>query len=269
LPRRDGGSAIPTSDSLEERERSLRHWFTRDQDPVQRRIDGLDIGWGGVQRWATERMPPVEDLHLDLCCGYATFLAQLGWRFPTARLVGVNIDFHGPHALAPELLGEAGVIAHLVRGDARTLPFPDATFGSVSCFLGLQDVEIGFGESGMRQTVGEAVRVVRPGGVLTVLDELTFERYDALLNGLPIAVTDRAERAIHVRWDRETALRAISLYADGYSEQIRSPDAAPRALARAEAYARMERDMEDQLARQGYYVPFGPIRMVVAGKLKP
>jgi hypothetical protein len=35
------------------REQALRAWFTRDADPVSRQIDGLDIGWGGVQCWAT------------------------------------------------------------------------------------------------------------------------------------------------------------------------------------------------------------------------
>jgi hypothetical protein len=33
-------------------------------------------GWGGVQRWATARMAAVEGWHLDIACGYATFLAQ-------------------------------------------------------------------------------------------------------------------------------------------------------------------------------------------------
>ena len=34
----------------------LRAWFTRDADAALRQIDGLDIGWGGVQRRATARM---------------------------------------------------------------------------------------------------------------------------------------------------------------------------------------------------------------------
>jgi hypothetical protein len=65
------------------REAQLRAWFVRDGDPVCQvvdgwaingpAIDGLDIGWGGVQRWATARMPPVHGLHLDLACGYGTF----------------------------------------------------------------------------------------------------------------------------------------------------------------------------------------------------
>jgi hypothetical protein len=59
-----------------DRERRLRAWFTRGGDPLQRVVDSLDIGWGGVQRWATARMPAVEGWHLDIACGYATYLAH-------------------------------------------------------------------------------------------------------------------------------------------------------------------------------------------------
>ena len=44
------------------REAQLRAWFVRDCDPVRQTIDGLDIGWGGVQRWATARMVTVPSL---------------------------------------------------------------------------------------------------------------------------------------------------------------------------------------------------------------
>jgi SAM-dependent methyltransferase len=259
---------VSDSSSIEGRERALRAWFTRGAEPIRQVIDGLDIGWGGVQSWATARMPPVEGLHLDVCCGYATFLAQLGWRHPEARLVGLNIDFGGPHALAPRLLAEAGVSARLVQADGRALPFLDATFDSVSCFLGLQDVEIGFGREGVGVLVAEAVRVLRPAGVLTVLDEFSLGRLEALLEGLPVAVTDRAERGVDARWDRGAAERAVALYAEGWAQQTHQTTEEARLRARSEAYARMKRDMEEQLRRQGYYVPFGPIRMLVAAKIR-
>ena len=106
-----------------DREERLRAWFTRDCDPLQRTVDGLDLGWGGVQRWATARMPAIKGPHLDIACGYATFLAQLGWRFPAVQLVGVNIDFEGPQAMARPLLAQAGVPAAQVQADARRLSF--------------------------------------------------------------------------------------------------------------------------------------------------
>jgi ubiquinone/menaquinone biosynthesis C-methylase UbiE len=215
-------------------------------------------------------MPPVaEGLHLDFACGYATFLAQLGWRHPAARLVGLNVDFSGPHAQAQSLLQEAGVTAALVQADARRMPFADSSLGSASCFLGLQDIEIGFSKGGVRAAVVEAVRVLGPGGTVALLDEFSFEKLDALLDGLPLAVTDRAERTLDVRWEREVAEQAIVLYAEGWAAQVRVQDEAVREQVRRETQSRMSAEMEHQLAAQGYYVPFGPVRMLVAKKQEP
>jgi ubiquinone/menaquinone biosynthesis C-methylase UbiE len=252
------------------RERALRAWFTCDADAVLRQIDGLDIGWGGVQRWATARMPFIAcGLHLDLACGYATFLAQLGWRYPEASLVGLNIDFCGAHALARPLLVEAGVHAVLVQADARQMPFADDTFDSASCFLGLQDVEIGFGEAGVRQTLAESVRVLRTGGMLVLLDAFPLQRFEALLDGLPVVWIEGAERALDVRWMGEVAMRAVELYAEGWVAQMRLPakDRATRELAYRETLNRLQSEVETQMTRQGYYVPFDLVRMVVAHKL--
>jgi ubiquinone/menaquinone biosynthesis C-methylase UbiE len=251
---------------MAEREEQLRRWFTQGCDPIQEVVDGLDIGWGGVQRWATARMLPVEGRHLDIACGYATFLAQLGWRFPTAWLVGINIDFEGPHALARPLLAEAGVAAALVQADARRLPFADSSFASASCFLGLQDIEIGFGEGGLRLAVAEAVRVLCPEGALVLLDEFPLERFSALLEGLRVVMAEQGQRALDVRWSHQVAERAAALYAEGWVAQARLEGTAEQERAYAEAYGRMMAEMEKQLAGQGYCVPFGPVRMVVARK---
>jgi len=246
-----------------EKEERLRDWFTQECDSIQTVVDGLDIGWGGVQRWATARMPAPGQLHLDIACGYATFLAQLGWRFPHARLVGLNIDFEGPHALARPLLAEAGVPVALVQADARRMPFADGSFGSASCFLGLQDIEIGFGMEGMQEAAAEAVRVLGAGGVLALLDEIPTEQLEALLDGLLLTATDQAERTLDIRWSRQVAERAVALYAEGWATQARAEDESAREQARCQAHRRMTAEMDRQLAAQGCYVPFGPVRMVI------
>jgi ubiquinone/menaquinone biosynthesis C-methylase UbiE len=252
---------------IEGRERALRRWFTRRSTGERRTVDGLDIGWGGVQRWATSRMPDLgAGRHLDFACGYGTFLAELGWRFPDARLVGLNIDFEGAHALARPLLQEAGVRAELVRGDAREMPFPDASFDSVSCFMGLQDIEIGFGDLSVRQAVRESVRVARPGGTLCLLDEYPHERLEQLVGDLPVRTLDRGERELGVRWDRATAECAVTLYSQGWLEQRRLGESATAEQEAARYADELTREAKRQLAARGYYVPFGPVRMVVCRK---
>jgi SAM-dependent methyltransferase len=250
-------------------ETALRAWFAQNADPALAVVDGLDVGWGGVQRWATARMPvPNNGPHLDFACGYGTFLAQLGWRFPYARLIGLNINYAGPHATIGELLEQANVRASLVQADARRMPFPDGAFGSVSCFLGLQDIEIGFGGVGVRRALDEAVRVLSVGGSLVLLDELPIARFQELLAGLPVVTIDWAERTLDVRWDRRVAERAIALYAEGWIAQARLADLRERRCLYKQVYDRMKIEMERQLSEQGYYVPFGPMGMVTARKVK-
>ncbi|MBD3369436.1 methyltransferase domain-containing protein [Candidatus Fermentibacteria bacterium] len=250
-------------------EEELRAWFTEGMAEPRSVVDGLDIGWGGVQRWATSAMPDLgRGLHLDFACGYATFLAQLGWRFPQAGLVGLNIDFSGVHAAAKPLLRRARVRARLVRGDARRIPFPDGAFESVSCFLGMQDIELAFGEQALFEVLGECVRVLRSSGILCLLDEIAFECFDALLASSPLEVETRAERALDVRWDREAAECAVELYAQGWLQQRRLRDPSVDGKMASAYLAKLRKDLEKQFADRGYYVPFGPVRMVVCRKLR-
>src|SRR2546425_3750696 len=219
--------------SIRGREETLRSWLVKGRDPIIQEIDGLDIGWGGVQRWATARMADLGDgLHLDFACGVGSFLAQLGWRFPRADLVGLNIDFSGPHEPIRELLSRARVKSLLVQADARRMPFPDRRFDSVSCFLGLQDIEIGFGGEGGRMALSEAARVLREGGALTVVDEFPFDKMDRFLGSLPFETMGRAEQALDAKWSRLVAERAGELYADGWVGQTRISGAHEQAPVR-------------------------------------
>jgi len=249
------------------KERALRRWFTRDADPILAEIDGLDIGWGGVQRWITFRLPLGGcRRHLDVACGYATFMAQLAWRFSGLRIVGLNLDFEGPHRLAAALVAEAGVADRctFVRADARSMPFPDRAFDSVSCFLGLQDIEIGFGEVGVRRAVAEAVRVLRPNGTLALADEFTPARWRDVLRPLAVDDVEVVERPLDTRWTRAVAERAIELYADGWAAQVRTDGPDRVADARSRVLERMRAGLERQLSETGGYVPFGPIRLATA-----
>jgi ubiquinone/menaquinone biosynthesis C-methylase UbiE len=191
----------------------------------------------------------------------------LGFRFPNKKLIGLNIDFAGSHASIGGLLDRCGVKASLVEADARWMSFPDGTFTSVSCFLGLQDIEIGFGGIGVKQALAEAVRVLQWDGVLILLDEFSFEHFDDLLASLPIIILDKAERELDVRWDREVAERAIELYAEGWVIQARPANETKRRRIYTKSYTRLKADMENQLNEKGFYVPFGPVRFIISKKV--
>jgi hypothetical protein len=139
-------------------------------------------------------------------------------------------------------------------------------FSSTSCFLGLQDIEIGFGQKGVLATVVEMARVLKPGGVLALLDEFPFLSYVELLANTSINVIQHTERGLDVAWDRKTAELAIELYADGWATQARRLVPGKRDQALVDIRGQLTRDMEKQLDEQGYFIPFGPIRMVVGRK---
>lgn len=249
-----------------EREIQLRDWFTHGNDRVKKIIDGLDIGWGGAQRWATAQMPVMRGRHLDLACGYGTFLTQMGWRYPDLELYGLNIDYKGPHRMIHELLKKARVNATLLQADARTIPCGNCSFSSLSCFLGLQDIEIGFGIEGVDQALGEATRVLEVGGTLVLIDEFTFDKYDQLLKSAQFKVLLKDEYVLNIKWNRDIAEQAIKLYAHGWVQQQRNEN--HKKIKYHKIHKKMKEDMEKQLTTLGYYIPFGPLRMLVLRKIR-
>jgi ubiquinone/menaquinone biosynthesis C-methylase UbiE len=246
------------------RENQLREWFTRDCDPVRRVIDGLDIGWGGMQRAVTREviMQP-GSMHLDIACGYGTFLAQLGWRFPEARLVGLNIDYQGPHACIHGLLEEANVRASLIRADACSMPFRVGVFSSASCFLGLQDIKIGSGTKGVQRAIAETMRVVQQYGYVTFVDEFPIGEFREYLSGMHYDLIKEQPLKIDVKWNRNIAAQAIQLYAQGWVAQTELTGEEDRQRAYNTVYQAMKKDMEQQIHTRGYFVPFTSLRMVM------
>lgn len=108
--------------------------------------------------------------------------------------------------------------------------------------------------------------MLRPGGTLTLIDEFPFDRFERLLDGLPLEIEEKAERTLDARWEREVAEKAIELYAEGWVAQERLEGEGAKEKAYRQAHARMKAKMEKQLAEQGYYVPFGSMRLIVARK---
>ncbi len=102
---------------------------------------------------------------LDLGCGTATLTILIKQTQPGADVVGIDAD---PKVLeiGRAKVAKAGVDIVLDHGMAFQLPYPDQSFDRVLSSLVLHHLTT----ENKRRTLGEALRVLRPGGELHVAD---------------------------------------------------------------------------------------------------
>ncbi|GEM_PF-1398927 len=118
-----------------------------------------DPRWQLVQqacRRVCHRLGHAAPAVLDVGCGPGRYLNRLRRHFPRAELVGVD-------PLAREGTSPAGV--HFVRGEALRLPFASGQFHLVLCIETLEHALL------PDQACRELLRVVRPGGMVLVIDK--------------------------------------------------------------------------------------------------
>lgn len=213
---------------IAKKENKLRVWFTQGLSQIDSIIDGFDIGWGGTARWCTSHLaryldPQKNITILDIACGYGTFLVQLGWRFPQAELIGLNLDFDPPHNLIVSLLSQSNIKAQLIIADALHIPFK-TKFDCVTCFLGLQDITITRGQENLVNVVSELLRIVPPHGFLALLDNFPQDIFENILTQQKLEYDLVFNKSFkpHCKWSREIGLRAIEMYAQGYLQDRKS-----------------------------------------------
>jgi ubiquinone/menaquinone biosynthesis C-methylase UbiE len=259
--------SVPDSKIIR-KEEDLTTWWIEGNGPIMKIVDSIDISWGGLARKVTSKMVLLEeDTHLDFACGWGSFLAQLCWRFPYLSVVGLNIDFDGPHSKITELLSVAGVSERctLVKADALKMPFGEGIFQSVSCFMGLQDIEIGFGEEGVRGAFSEAVRVVQEKGYLFLID------YEAVIDNVKnyrvkgIRYISEEVFEPDIRWERSVGEKAVEVFARGYVSQTRSQMIEEKSVYET-VLKDMRDDLETQLSEKGFYNPFKPMTVIIYQK---
>ena len=90
---------------------------------------------------------------------------NLRWYPGDVELVAVDLDRERLEVWA-ERAHELGRAVRLLVADGHRLPFGDDTFDTVVCTLAICDVD------DRAATIAEAYRVVRPGGLLLLLDHL-------------------------------------------------------------------------------------------------
>ena len=163
-------------DSGEKRSAKVRDLFAA----IAPRYDLInDLQSFGLHRWWKRRSIQLACVRsgehaLDLCCGtgdLAFALARQG-----ARVVG--LDFSAPMLAVAQARSRARPLAasasnqpqpatrnpQFLRGDALSLPFPDASFHIVTIGYGLRNL------ADFEQGLREMSRVAKPGGRLLVLD---------------------------------------------------------------------------------------------------
>lgn len=98
---------------------------------------------------------------LDVACGPGNFTGSLAEQLPDGGLA-VGFDISEP-MLTRAVLDNSAPRTCYVRGDARALPFTDATFDALCCFGALYLMPEPF------RVAREMVRVLKPGGRIAVL----------------------------------------------------------------------------------------------------
>lgn len=126
---------------------------------------GIDVRWRrrAVDGALPEAVGPRPRI-LDLCAGTLDSTLALHRRFPAADIVGGDFSAGMLAVGEAKLRGAARERITPRQMDAHALPEADASFDAVFCAFGVRNV------SDLEAASREQLRVLRPGGRLTVLE---------------------------------------------------------------------------------------------------
>lgn len=141
-----------------------------------------------MRRLLAERSWRGDEIALDVGSGRGLIAIAAARRAPAGKVHALDIwqeqDLSGNSPAALLSNGRAaGVAARLVidTGDARQMPYPDATFDVVVSMTALHNIP---DAAGRATAVAEIWRVTRPGGQILIFDIRHARRYAAQLRAL-------------------------------------------------------------------------------------
>lgn len=125
---------------------------------------------------------------LDVGCGRGLVAVAAARRVPSGKVTGVDIwqevDLGGNSPEAIRANAEAAGVADRLQvdtGDARSLPYPDASFDVVASMTAIHNIP---DAEGRRAAIAEAWRVTKAGGQLLIFDIRHAPGYAAQLRAL-------------------------------------------------------------------------------------
>lgn len=130
---------------------------------------------------------------LDIGCGRGLVAVAAARRVPGGHVTGVDIwqekDLGGNTPAGIRANAEAAGVADRLTvdtGDARSLPYADASFDVIGSMIALHNI---LDKAGRNAAIAEAWRVTKPGGQLLIFDIRHARTYAAQLRGLGAQVT--------------------------------------------------------------------------------
>ena len=148
--------------------------------------------WAELLRWlelrGDERLP-------DLGCGRGAVILMAAKLLPRGRAVGIDLwKTSDQLGNALEVTKRNAVLegvadrVDLRTGDMRALPFDDGSFDLVLSSLAIHNIP---DLAGRTKAIDEAVRVLRPGGRILIVDINAMREYEARLRQLGMAEVER------------------------------------------------------------------------------